>query len=150
MKRTVFAALIIASAAAFAAFACDDERPVGVIAEDAGEKFEDAAADVDAQDAQVEDAEPTCKLPGRYGSAECERCLKIRCCQVIQDCEADLNCKPLNRCNLACRSNPDAGGCRVGCVDQFPLGEQKLKAIDACGIAEDPAGCRESCATSGQ
>lgn len=149
MQRAAIVLFGIGMPTAATLLACGNSNggdvPVEASEADAANERGDAPADAGSD---TIDAEPQCVLPGRYGSEECERCLKLRCCDVITACESNPDCKPLNRCNLACRFEPDAGGCRFGCEAQFPAGKSGLRAIDQCGANKEPQGCRDVCTTS--
>lgn len=134
--------------AGVASIACGTSRPTAPVDdEDAGDAAVDVA-DASTDGGADVDVDPVCPLPGVYGSEECERCLKARCCAVIAACEASSTCQPLNHCVLGCLPDPDAGGCRLGCEGRFPEGRPGMLAIIACGAAEAPQGCRPVCSTT--
>jgi len=147
--RALAVTLVATSLGVLCAFACSESTPAGSSGDlpEAGVDGSDASDGAPPEDAGI-DAEPTCAMPGIFGSEDCQRCLAARCCAPITACTADPDCSPLNLCNLECRPKIDAGGCRQGCIQKYPAGESALNAIDLCGIEKSPQGCRDECATS--
>lgn len=98
----------------------------------------DASASLDA------DGAVACILPGSYGSRSCNACMQSTCCDVIGSCEGEATCKPLQKCVVDCLNVPDAGGCRTGCLAQYPDGKSTWLKVEACWF-NDPPKCGVAC-----
>lgn len=81
----------------------------------------------------------------RFGSERCEACLRERCCQPIQACEADPDCKKLHDCVSVCILKPNSAACIQRCRQATPAGEPKFDEFDAC-IAALPDAPKPGCA----
>lgn len=120
------------------------ERSTVEVAPDAAEP--DGSSPSDARsEAGDADAAPSCVLPGVYGSNECMACIGDRCCAEVTSCEAQPECKELQRCALECSPKPDAGGCLAGCFETYPSGKARWDAVYACWFGTPPGGCLVAC-----
>lgn len=128
------------------AVACGSSTPTSSegdgSAGDASRSSLDGGADADATDA---DGAASCPLPGRLGSAICERCLSERCCDVIVACDHDPACKIVLTCVQACLLAPNEGPCIDKCVRDTPAGATKYRAFESCIAGDEPTGCSIDC-----
>jgi hypothetical protein len=76
------------------------------------------------------------------GDDQCTRCLKERCCDEINACEADAPCAKLRHCLLACSGGIDES-CINTCYLKYPDENGKYKPVNDCRFSSNK--CLTSC-----
>jgi hypothetical protein len=106
-------------------------------------EVESGSGDTGASSGQPE-ASAECPLPGSYGSAGCNACVRRTCCELVSACDAEPACRELQRCLLACLDRPNAGACYDECVARNEGGLPTWMPVESCWF-EDLPNCGLEC-----